>query len=323
MISSDGLCEDMETINAQIIMNRIEDNDVNWIYHHFSDDFQEVSSFDELTKLLEEYNRIRTTNTQYKHIHINHQDEYIWFDSKMTSGVSVTLNKYQEIISLVLIPLRHIHVSKNTKQTYTLPIVQDWLVWSGGDNVLLNTHYHYKHQRHALDLIRVEQGMTYKGNPQLCENYYAYNKPILAPANGIVVEIVDGIADGVPGEINTNHPEGNYIIIKHNIHEYSMIAHIKPNSFKIEKGDELLRGQHIANVGNSGNSSEPHVHFQVMDSNDLQMAQTLKIKLHNYASPVKGDIVTYTGDNILVNKDNYFSAFIKSISTNITQIFRN
>ncbi|MFQ3853657.1 M23 family metallopeptidase [Staphylococcus sp. 2S1] len=49
------------------------------------------------------------------------------------------------------------------------------------------------------------------------------------------------------------HPEGNYIIIKHGRNEYSMIAHIKPDSFKINKGDTLLRGQHIANVGNSGN----------------------------------------------------------------------
>lgn len=52
----------METINAQIIINKIEDHDAQWLYHHFSESFQEVSSFEELEKLLSNYNALRGEN---------------------------------------------------------------------------------------------------------------------------------------------------------------------------------------------------------------------------------------------------------------------
>ncbi|ALM56669.1 M23 family metallopeptidase [Staphylococcus equorum] len=313
----------METINAQIIINKIENSDAIWLYEHFSDYFQEISSYKEFKKLLSAYNSIRGTNRLYKHLHINRQDEYIWFDTNMESGASVILNKYQEIIGMALIPIKQSHSIKFSKCSYTIPLQEDWLVHTGGANELLNHHYRYKNQRNAFDFVKVIEGFTYKGDPTECENYFSYNAPILAPANGVVEEVVDGIPDCTPGEYNTMHPEGNYIVIKHGRNEYSMIAHIKPYSFKIEKGDTLLRGQHIANVGNSGNASEPHVHFQVMNHKDIQTTQTLKIKFLNNASPVKGDIVTYTGDNILVESESQFSTFFKNISTNIKHKFKS
>lgn len=58
---------------------------------------------------------------------------------------------------------------------------------------------------------------------------------------------------------------GNYIIIKHNKNEYSFIAHIKPGSILVKKGQALEQGEEIARCGNSGNSSEPHIHFHVQD----------------------------------------------------------
>lgn len=56
---------------------------------------------------------------------------------------------------------------------------------------------------------------------------------------------------------------GNYVIIRHSKHEYSMIAHIKKGSFCVKAGDKVCRGQQIACCGNSGNTSEPHIHFQI------------------------------------------------------------
>ena len=87
-------------------------------------------------------------------------------------------------------------------------------------------------------------------------------------------------------------------------------------------GDDLLRGQHIANVGNSGNSSEPHIHFQVMNDKNLQVTQTLKIQFHNDIAPVKGDEITYNGDSILIEKEQPFSKIAKNIHTNITHLFK-
>ncbi|NWK84516.1 M23 family metallopeptidase [Staphylococcus sp. GSSP0090] len=311
-----------EMINAQIIINKIENNDVQWLYNHFSEDFQDVTSINDLKQILSQYNTVRGQNHLYRHLYVNRLQEYIWFDNKMKTGASVVLNKYQEIIGMTLVPVKHIHGLKQSKQYYTIPIKSTCLVYWGGDNELLNYHYQYKHQRLAIDLIKVDEGCTYQGDVSQCENYYIYDLPIVAPANGVVEEIVDGIPDSIPGEMNTVHPEGNYIIIKHGHKEYSMIAHIKPHSFKIEKGDELLRGQHIAHVGNSGNSSEPHIHFQVMNDKNIQVTQPLKIKFHNDISPVKGDEITYNGDSILIKKETLLSKIAKNIHTNIAHLFK-
>ncbi|SCS47954.1 M23 family metallopeptidase [Staphylococcus caeli] len=311
----------MESINAQKIIDKIEQGDATWIYEHFSEAFQEITSFEQLEYLLENYNAIRGVNDLYRHLHINRHDEYIWFDRQMFTGASITLNKYQEIVGMALLPIKYSKNPKVSKQSYTIPIKTSCLVYGGGDNELINYHYRYKQQRHAIDLVQVKEGCTYSGDPNHCENYYSYNKEIVAPANGVVEEIVDGIPDCVPGELDTVHPEGNYIIIKHGRHEYSMIAHIKPASFKIEQGDTVFRGQHIANVGNSGNTPEPHIHFQVMNDKYSQSTQTLKIKFQNKIAPVKGDIVNYTGDQIFI-KEHAIASFIKSLRSDFTHLFK-
>lgn len=309
-------------MNAQEIIEKIENGDVNWIYNHFSEDFQEVSAITELDKLLKEYNELRSSNSFYKHIHINRQDEYIWFDDKQTTGVSVTLNKYSEIIGFVLLPLHHSDTMKHTKLQYTMPIEDSWFVMAGGNNELLNHHFHYKNYKNAIDLVKIKNRCSYQGDPMLYTNYYGYNLTVVAPANGVVVSVIDGISDSVPGEFNVKHPQGNYIVIKHAKHEYSMLAHLKPYSFNVTVGDEVFRGQRIARVGNSGNSTEPHIHFQVMDQIDTTKAQTLKIKLQQAISPEKGDIVNYTGDNIWVKNENFILSFMKNIRTNILQLFK-
>jgi len=311
----------MESINAQKIIDKIEQSDATWIYEHFSEAFQEISSFEQLQHLLENYNAIRGDNNLYRHLHINLHDEYIWFDRQMSTGASIILNKYQEIVGMALLPIKHNHKPKVSKLSYTIPIKSPCLVYGGGDNELINYHFRYKQQRHAIDLVKVKDGFTYNGDPNQCENYYSYNNVIVAPANGVVEEIVDGLPDCIPGEQDTVHPEGNYIIIKHGRHEYSMIAHIKPFSFKIEKGDTVFRGQHIAKVGNSGNTPEPHIHFQVMKDKYLQSAQTLKIRFHNNLSPVKGDIVDYTGDQIFI-QERGVTSFMKNLHSNFTHLFK-
>ena len=93
---------------------------------------------------------------------------------------------------------------------------------------------------------------------------------------------------------------GNYIIIQHSEHEYSTIAHIKKDSFCVKVGDKVYRGQQIARCGNSGNTSEPHIHFQVQQGKSFLLSASLPIwfeKIRNHSishnSPhiSRGDIV--------------------------------
>lgn len=74
-------------------------------------------------------------------------------------------------------------------------------------------------------------------------------------------------------------PAGNVIIIEHTNHEYSMVAHLKKNSCLVQQGDTVKQGDVIALCGNSGNSSEAHIHFQVMDAPDFLNCQSLRIRL--------------------------------------------
>lgn len=313
----------MIEINAQVILEKIEKSDSEWLYNQFSDYFQEISSYHELERLLKSYNTIRHKNILYKHIQLNYKEEYIWLDVKQTSGISVTLNKYHEIIGFVLMPINLANRQKETKLRYTIPALNSWFVYAGGENELLNHHYSYKNQSHALDLIFVKDHLTYQGNPNSCESYYSYDQSVIAPANGVVIDIVDGIPDASPGENNMKHPEGNYIIIKHTSKEYSMIAHLKPDTFKVNVGDYIRRGQLIARVGNSGNTMEPHIHFQIMNQSNPQFAKTYKIRLLDNVLPEKGDMVSYSGDSIIIENQFDLATRCKQLSSNIRHIFKN
>ncbi len=86
---------------------------------------------------------------------------------------------------------------------------------------------------------------------------------MIAPADGTVEEIQDGIDDNSIGNMNLEKNWGNTIIIKHEENLYSKISHLKKDSFKVSKGDAVKRGAPLARVGNSGRSPVPHIHFQV------------------------------------------------------------
>ena len=67
------------------------------------------------------------------------------------------------------------------------------------------------------------------------------------------------------------------IVIRHSKHEYSVIAHLLPNSLCVQKGDRVSRGQVIAKCGNSGNTSEPHIHFQIQYGKIFEISAGLPI----------------------------------------------
>lgn len=70
---------------------------------------------------------------------------------------------------------------------------------------------------------------------------------------------------------------GNYILIKHSDNEYSMLAHLQPNSIMVNCEERVVRGQVIAKCGNTGNSSEPHLHFQLQNSKSFYFSAGLPI----------------------------------------------
>lgn len=144
----------------------------------------------------------------------------------------------------------------------------DWLVLHGGNSFLVNNHHDYSEQRDALDLERVVNGKERVDNPGRKEvtSYASWGQPLYAPADGKVVKVVNDLPDNVLGDMAVVHPAGNHIVIDMGEGHFVLLAHLQRGSARVSVGDTVKTGQPIANVGNSGNTSQPHLHLQVQDA---------------------------------------------------------
>jgi hypothetical protein len=132
-------------------------------------------------------------------------------------------------------------------------------------------------ERYAVDWARLdlpdiyigENLSSFSGDPGDNADYFAYDQPILAVADGEVAIVSDGLPDLTPHVLQDDLPlkdyGGNYIVLKISEGVYAFYAHLKPGSMKVEVGDMVQLGDEIARIGNSGNTSEAHLHFHLMD----------------------------------------------------------
>jgi hypothetical protein len=144
-----------------------------------------------------------------------------------------------------------------------LPFKGEWYVFSAGRSSLVNDHFPVVGQRHAIDLFQLADGRLYHGDKKRLESYPAFGKTLLAPADGRVVTSIDTLADLTPGTSDKKHPVGNYLVIDIGRGLYVAMVHLKQGSVKVSVGQEVRRGQPIAQVGNTGNTGAPHLHIQV------------------------------------------------------------
>lgn len=125
-------------------------------------------------------------------------------------------------------------------------------------------------QRFAIDWMRLDsEGRLVNGDPSVVENYTDYGADVLAVANGTVVDVLDELPDQEPGvlpdpaTITTRTVDGNHVVIDIGGGYFVNYAHLKLGTIRVKPGDRVQRGQVIANLGNSGNTSAPHLHFHV------------------------------------------------------------
>ena len=174
-----------------------------------------------------------------------------------------------------------------SKVAFRLPLDSALTVAWGGGSEDLNYHVTYPNQCWAYDMMVLKNGSSHSGNGNKPEDYYAYGLPVLSPAAGKVVKVVDSFPDmkiGVLGGGGINNPEGNHVIIEVAPNEYLVICHLKPKSLMIKEGDILHQGQTMALVGNSGNTSEPHIHIHLQSSADNFLSEGIPLYFHHYTS---------------------------------------
>lgn len=192
------------------------------------------------------------------------------------------------------------HLEYQTRTPLRLPFDGEWYVFWGGRTLEENYHTATVDQRFAYDLVILRDGKSHSGDGTANEQYYCWNQPILAPGPGKVVVAVDGIEDNQPGKMNPQQPPGNHIIIDHGNGEHSLLAHFKKGSIAVKPGAPVKTGDRLGVCGNSGNSSEPHLHYHLQTAGKFGEGEGLPAQFLNYfangkkverGEPVQGQMV--------------------------------
>ena len=143
-----------------------------------------------------------------------------------------------------------------------------------------NGHYLNANQRFAIDFSITEETPEgkrtgHRGAGRQNTDYFVWGQDVLAPADASVAQVVDGVPDNAPGSVDVYFRLGNTVVLSLGSGEYAFLCHLMPGSMKVRPGDKVVRGQVLAKVGNSGNSTGPHLHFQLTDGPSISYAGSL------------------------------------------------
>lgn len=136
-----------------------------------------------------------------------------------------------------------------------------YLLTHGGSTSAANIHHAHPRQTYALDVVKLNRaGMRARGlYPRRLDRYAIFGAPVISPCDGTVRAAVDGLPDHAPGTTDPKQPAGNHVIVRCGDAQV-MLAHLQRGSVAVRAGAALRAGQPLGRVGNSGNTTEPHLH---------------------------------------------------------------
>ncbi len=144
-----------------------------------------------------------------------------------------------------------------------LPVRGTWLAGQAGSSPITNGHLT---NRYAIDILKLgPDGRMYKGKEDMVSDFYSYNEPIYAPADGRVSQVVDGLPSDIMGNRDRDHSGGNLIILDIGKGKFIYFAHLRKGSIAVEEGEFIKAGTILGVVGNSGYSTHPHLHMHVQN----------------------------------------------------------
>ena len=229
-------------------------------------------------------------------------------------------------VGCVFKPAPSIYLDYQTKTDLIFPLTGETLIGTGGRTREQNpAHVMVKDQRFAIDIVALAPGSAPPEAENLAEkaisgelglyrgkdfknnaNHYCFGRQIIAPGDGIVSDVKEGVHDNIPGERNTREVPGNYVVIDHLNGEFSMLAHFKKGSILVAKGQIVQAGDPLGQCGNSGNSNLPHLHYHLQNTPDWLDGEGLPAQFQNYyangkfverGEPVQGEIITNSQAN--------------------------
>jgi hypothetical protein len=152
-------------------------------------------------------------------------------------------------------------------------------------------------RRFAVDWLKAKDDELYSGDPRDVHSYYGYGEKLLAVADGTVVEATDMYPDNIPKTaagfetavpITMENVAGNKVVIALPNGQFAQYMHMQPGSLRVKRGDHVQRGQWIGQVGNSGDSRRPHLHFQLVNSPDAFAGEGMPFVINQFLLKAPG-----------------------------------
>jgi hypothetical protein len=171
---------------------------------------------------------------------------------------------------------------KPSEVRFRLPLDGPILVGWGGATPDVNYHVASPDQRWAYDLLVAKDGKTHSGDGTRHEDYYCYGLPVLAPADGQVVAVLDGQPDQPIGVMGGEPAGGNQLVVEVAPGQFLFLCHLQRGTIAVKEGDRVTQSQLLAKVGNSGNTSEPHLHIHLQSTPRLDIGEGIPLYFHNY-----------------------------------------
>lgn len=196
---------------------------------------------------------------------------YAWGEASIV--LSLTFDASDAIVGFFFFPqwpLPPDPADASTPVPVSVPFQGTWWVYWGGETEFDNYHAVSPSQRHADDILIWKDGGTFHGDGTTNADYWAWGQEVLSPVAGTVVATLNDIPDNVPGQLNPEaHPAGNHVVIETAERSYVFLAHMQRGSVKVNVGDRVQVGDVVGIIGNSGNTSEPHLHIHAQNTADF------------------------------------------------------
>jgi len=143
-------------------------------------------------------------------------------------------------------------------------------------------------ERYAIDFVGLNgEGRLFDGPQSELSSYGFFGAPVRSATSGRVVEIRDGEPEQVPGILPTDLklPQygGNFVTVRVDSDHFAFYAHLRPGRIPVEVGDRVKPGQKLGQLGNTGNSNAPHLHFQIMDGRSPLQSNGLPFVFDRFA----------------------------------------
>lgn len=172
---------------------------------------------------------------------------------------------------------------------------------NGGRDPKTNNHIRPPEQGPQNQLYAYDFRHDNTGHEVSLNDFKSFGKDVIAPGSGVVVQVIDGSVDVQIGERDRSVGIGNAVIINHQNGEYSFICHLKHQSITVKVGDSVKQGKKIGLCGNTGNTTQPHIHFHLQDGPLMHKSKALPAQFRkiivdgekqtNY-EPIRGQIVS-------------------------------